>query len=624
MKTKANFFEDNPDILFHLQSHDKTDHIFSWLTPEDLEALGVENSSDYFNTIKDLLNTIGEFSGSVLDPNSAKVNAEDITLKDGKVELPPTMVSNVEQLKELGTHYLSISREFGGMEIPMLYELIGSEIVARACPSTLLNIGWYAPIAKVIDNFGSQELKEEFIPQLVEGSISGSMALTEPDVGSDLANMRTYAELQEDGSWRIYGSKQFISNGNGGLSLVLAQNKKGVTGLKSINLYVVPMYIDGKENYQVTKIEDKPGLHGSATCALHFDGSKGFLLGKDGEGFFYMLQLMNEARLAVGFQGLGLMEAVLRLAKQYANERQTWGKPIAQHEMIAEKLLDMETETRVFRSLLYRASFYASMLEIGERLLKRDKNLSEAKKAEVQKRMKHYKKKLRDWTPLLKWWSGEKSYVHARTCLQIHGGYGFTREYKPEWWVRESLILSIYEGTSEIQALMCIKDTMKDIIRNPRPFAESLVALRVRALAEPDQLKRKYYKMKLTLNQALVKILMKLVTTNFRETISENKSSDIMRLISHLKTDLVKFDNLSPALLNASRICEMKSIVAMSKAALEDAKEDPKRFVYAQRFINRQYPRIRQLKLEVEWNDEQVLLQSQGQNPDNVAEAVHQ
>ncbi|MFW7377833.1 MAG: acyl-CoA dehydrogenase family protein [Oligoflexus sp.] len=623
MKAKANFFEDNPDILFHLQSHDKLNHLFSWMSPEDLEHLGVESTKDYAQTTTELLNILGEFSGSVLEANAAKVNEEDITLTDGKVELPPTITSNIEQLKELGAHYLSVSREFGGLETPMLFELVGSEMIARACPSTLLNIGWYAPIAKIIDHFGSQELKERFIPQIVDGSVSGSMALTEPDVGSDLSNMRTYGEKQEDGSWLIYGSKQFISNGNSGISLVLAQNKKGAKGLKSINLYLVPHTLDGKDNYRVTKIEEKPGLHGSATCALHFDASVGYLLGKDGEGFIYMLHLMNEARLAVGFQGLGLMEAVYRLAKQYANERHSWDKPIAQHEMIAEKLLDMETETRIFRSLLYRGAFYASMVEIGQRMLKQDQNLSEAKKTEVQKKIAYYDRKVREWTPLLKWWSGEKSFVHARTCLQIHGGYGFTKEYKPEWWVRESLILSIYEGTSEIQALMCIKDTMKEIIRRPRPFAESLVTLRVRALAEPDPLKRKYYKMKQTLNQALVKLLMKLVTANMRDSISENKSSDIMRLISHLKTDLVKFDNLSPALHNAARICEMKAIVAMAKAALEDAKEDTNRLVYAQRFINRQYPRLRQLKLEIEWNDDQVMHQAQGQKEDFAQAAQH-
>lgn len=615
MKARTNFLTDNPDILFHLQSHEKTDHIYAWLTEQDREDLGVNSPSEFAQTAQDILATIGEVSGSTLAPNAAKVNAEPITLKDdGEVELPPTVNQNVAQLKEIGAHYLSMSKEFGGMEVPLLYELAGSELVARACPSTLLNIGWYAPIANIIDKFGSQELKETYIPQLVEGSVSGSMALTEPDVGSDLANMRTYGEKQADGSWLIHGSKQFISNGNGGISLVLGQNKKGAKGLNSLNLYLVPRTIDGQTNYRVTKIEDKPGLHGSATCALHFEGAKGYLLGKEGKGFSYMLHLMNEARLAVGFQALGLMDAVYRLAKDYAEQRQSWDKPIAQHEMIAEKLFDMEAELKVFRSLSYRAAFYSSMVEIGERLLKREPNLSKAKREEVKERVKYYEKKLRDWTPLIKWWAGERSYIHARNCLQIHGGYGYTKEYQPEWWLRESLILSIYEGTSEIQALMCIKDTMKDLMRKPRQFAENVVGLRVSLMREKDPAKRKYYKMKQLLNQSLIKLLTKLVTTNVQDTISENKSSDIIRLIGHIKNDLPKFENLSPALLHASRITEMKAIVAMAKSALEDAKESPDRHQYAERFINRFYPRLLAIKAEIEWSDQKVL--GHAHNPD--------
>ena len=622
MKSKINFFEDNEDVAFHLQSHQKFDHVFSWLTEEDKEALEVDSAESYAETIQDLLSTIGDFAGSVLDANSSKVNSENIEFKDGKVTLPPTITQNIEQLKELGAHFLSVNREFGGMEIPLLFELIGSELISRACPSTLLNIGWYAPIAKIIDRYGSDEIRQRFIPQLVEGSVSGSMALTEPDVGSDLASMLTYGEKQDDGSWKIFGSKQFISNGSGGLSLVLAQGKAGAKSLKTLNLYVVPMELDGKANYKVTKVEEKPGLHGSATCALLLKDPQVTYLEKTAEGFKYMLDLMNEARLAVGFQGLGLMEAVLRLAKNYAAERTAWNKPIAQHEMIAEKLLDLEAETRIFRSLLYRGSFYVSMMEIGENLLKKDKNLKPAKKKEIKEKIAFYSRKAREWTPLIKWWAGEKSYVHARTCLQIHGGYGYTTEYRPEWWVRESLILSIYEGTSEIQALMCIKDTMKNIMKDPRKFAEELVSLRVRTLAETDGLRRKYLKMKQVLNQALVKLLMKLVTANIRDSFSENKSSDIVRLVKHLKDDLAKFENLSPAMHHAARICEMKAIVTMAKSAIEDAREDTTRYAYAERFISRQYPRMRQLKYEIEYNDEQVTAQCIGKTQDEIANAA--
>ena len=619
MKAKSNFFTDNPEIKFHLQSEDKAKRLYDWLTPEDREYLSIESSEDYEKTCLDLLETLGEFSGTVLAANAPKVNKEDIQLNDGQVVIPPTMTENVNQLKELGAHYLSVDKQWGGMEVPILYELAGSEMIARACPSTLLNIGWYAAIAKIIHAFGSDEVKERFIPPLVDGSISGSMALTEPDVGSDLASMRTYAEEQDDGSWMIYGAKQFISNGGGGLSLVLAQNKKNATGLKSINLYIVPQFEDGQQNYRVTKIEEKPGLHGSATCALHFDGSKGYLLGKNGEGFVYMLHLMNEARLAVGYQGIGLMESVYRLAKDYAAERQSWGKAIAKHEMIAEKLYDMDVEIKAFRSLLYRCSFYVSMYELGEKKLEREPGLSEDEKKKIEDEIRFYKRKAREWTPLVKWYAGERSYTMARDTLQIHGGYGFTTEYQPEWWVRESLILSIYEGTSEIQALMCIKDTIKDVIRNPRRFAESFVALPVRILSEKDPLKKKYYRMKQLFNQALLKIFSKLVATNIKETISENKSSDIIRMLKAIRNEATKFENISPALQHAARICEMKTYIALCSSAIQDGKIDENRKYVAERLLVRGINRLHFLKSEIEADEESFLRRFHSENNQRAA-----
>ena len=321
MKAKQNFYTDNSQMEKHLLAGDKLAQIFELLNDEEKEMLGVSSADEYTQMWLQMVESMGDYAGGQLAPNAAQVEKEDIKLEDGKVIMPPTVTKNVQTFLELGAHALSVPFEYEGMDAPVLVELVGSEMVARACPSTLLNLGWYSHVANIIYMFGSKEVKDKFIPPLVSGEVSGSMALTEPDVGSDLASMRTYSEEQEDGTWKIYGAKQFISNGGGGLSLVLAQNKKGANGLKSINLFAVPQFIDDKANYIVSKIEEKPGLHGSATCALQFEGSKGWLLGKNGESFVYMLHLMNEARLAVGFQGLGLMEACVRLADDYSQQR---------------------------------------------------------------------------------------------------------------------------------------------------------------------------------------------------------------------------------------------------------------------------------------------------------------
>jgi len=314
------------------------------------------------------------------------------------------------------------------------------------------------------------------------------------------------------------------------------------------------------------------------------------------------LRLMNDARIAVGLQGLGLMEATLRLAQQFAEERASWGKSISKHEAIAEKLLDLEVDTKAFRSLCYQAASYQSLIYFGENRLA-DKDLNEDERKTIEGEVAQAKKLVRKWTPLIKWWVGEKSFVQARTCLQIHGGYGFTTEYRPEWWVRESLILSIYEGTSQIQALMCIKDTMKEIIKNPKDFVEVALGTKVQTLRPGNPLRRKLYRCKQLFNGALVSILMQLVKENVRTTISANRSADLLRLVQLVAGDLAKFEQLSAAFLHAERVCEMKSWIAMGHCLLRDAEVDSDRTWIAERFINRALPRLQCLKSEIEMDD---------------------
>ena len=267
MKAKGNFFLDNEDVKYQLSNDGKLKDLFDIMSDEEKEAAGVSTAEEYESMALEMLESVGEFAGTQLKNNAVQVEKEDLELKNGQVIMPPTMSKNISTFLELGAHALSVPIEHGGMEAPLLMELAGSELIARACPSTLLNISWYSHVANIIAMFGTEEVQQMFIPPIVNAEMSGSMALTEPDVGSDLANMRTYAEEQKDGTWRITGSKQFISNGCGGLSLVIAMNAKGAKGLKKISLFVVPQEIDGKPNYEVTKIEEKPGLHGSATCS---------------------------------------------------------------------------------------------------------------------------------------------------------------------------------------------------------------------------------------------------------------------------------------------------------------------------------------------------------------------
>lgn len=605
MQKKANFFEDNLDTQFQFFKRVDFKTLFSFLTDADKEMLGVSTVEAYRSLWADMLHSIGELAGTVIAPNASQVEKQELKLTaEGDVILPAVMRENLAKIKELGICGLSVEPSFGGIGAPFLVEMVAGEIVCRACPATFLNAVWYGPIAEIIHAFGDAQTQEAFIPKLAAGEWSGSMALTEADAGSDLAALRTYGEVQEiDGSWKLYGSKRFISNGCGDLTLALAKNKKGAEGLHNLSLYIVQRKVNGAANYTVTRVEDKPGLHGSPTCELKFDGSRAILLGKNGEGFSYMLKLMNDARLGVAFQGVGMLEGIFRMTDAYANQRIAWGKPIAEHELIAEKLLDMEVDLAALRSLSYQAAEVRSVAVAGERYLQMQKNISEMEAQRIKKLVKKMHKRLRAWTPLLKWWVGEKVFQHARNGLQIHGGYGFTKEYRAEWWVRESLILSIYEGTSQIQALMAVKDTLKEVIRRPVDFVEVALGSKLQGLAETNPLRRKYNRLKQITNSAVVALLLRLVRENVKASLSETKRSDILKMVKVISRDIVKFENLSPALLQAERICEMKATLSMAKAVLEDAEKDLNRAWIAERFMNKSLPQLMRLKEEIELDD---------------------
>ena len=608
MNKKENYFLDNADMEFHWNKQSWWQEIFDTSLPSDLENMGVSSVEELKKLWWENATVFGEVVGTHIAANARKVEKEPIKLlPDGKVELPPSINSNITKLLELGLSAIGIEFEYGGICAPPILEMCTIELLHRACPSTNLNTIWYGCIARMIEHFGSDELKSEYIPKIASGEWSGSMALTEADAGSDLGNIRTYGEKDASGNWRVYGSKRFISNGNSQVCLVLAKKQKGAQGLGEINMYICPHVVNGKDNYKVTKLEEKIGLHGSATCELQFDGSEAYLIGEEGFGFRYMIKLMNEARLAVSFQALGLMDATFRVAKGYAFERKAWGKPLAEHEIMAEKLLDMEVELMAGRSLGYYATQAISIASIARKRIARDKTLTEDQVFHLETLIAKYERRVRRWTPLLKYWTAEKSVEHARTCLQIHGGYGYTTEYSPEWLVRESLILPLYEGTSQIQALMSLKDTMKEIIRKPTAFIELALGSKLTQISERDPLRKKLLKMRYVFNSSMLTLIFRMLKENARKGFSKVQPNDIRRAIKIMTKELTNFENLQLALLHAERICEMKSLVAMAEALLRDIKFDSSRAWVLERFMSKALPRMTLLQMEIEDQDMVIL-----------------
>lgn len=520
------------------------------------------------------------------------------------MEFPPAMSENVQVLMGVGVSAIGIAGRFDGLPSPVAAELPLVEMLYRACPSTYLNVTWFAPIARIIDAFGSEEQKLRVIPRLASGEWSGNMALTEPDTGSDLGAIQTYGTLQSDGSWKLFGSKRFITNGSGHVSLVLGKGKKGAAGLQNLNLYLCfRTNENGTRNYEVTKLEEKTGLHGSATCELKYEGSAAELIGEAGHGFHYMLHLMNEARVAVSFQGIGIMEEVFRLTKDYTQQRQTWGRPIAQHEMVAEKLLDMEVTLKAARSISFQAGNANSICEMAAKKLLENKSMTDQQRQEVKDIHTKNLRRVRRLTPLVKYFSGEQAVSNARMCLQLHGGYGFTTEYLAEWWLRESLIIPLYEGTTQIQALMCLKDTLKNVVRRPTNFIEVALGLRLAKISERDHLRRKLGRLKQEFNGALVSLIVQLVRVNVRSNISNVSPLWLRKMIRTIAKDLVKFENLRPALLNAERITEMKIAICVAESLIADVKVDSTRNWIAERWLNKALPRVIMLRAEIEMQE---------------------
>ncbi|MBP6217440.1 MAG: acyl-CoA dehydrogenase family protein [Oligoflexales bacterium] len=603
-----NFYTDNLDVAFHLKKRINLNYLLSLMSEKEKEPVSNQGDAEYIDNVFQILESFGEIC-ALVSLDADKLEKEGVKLVNGIEQFSPTLLKNIKKMIEFNLQALCSPSEFGGYGAPFAVEMIGGEMMNRACPSTAMTMNWYASIARIIEKYGSEELKQEYIPAIIEGKYSGYMALTEPDAGSDLSALKSYAEKQEDGSYKLYGTKRFISNGTAHIGLVLSRTSKEQSGLKHLSLFLCPRTWQDKENVKVLKLEEKMGIHASATAELAYDGSRAWLLGKEDEGFHYMLDLMNESRIAVSFQSIGLMEATWRLAKQYAEERQTWGKPIIQHELIAEKILDMEVELKALRSLSCQTAYLSSLKEILQRRIKKNEIPAHSSKEKLEKELGLTSKKLRAWTPLIKYWGAEKAVEHARTCMQIHGGYGYIKEYKAEWWMRESLIYSIYEGTSQIQALMCTKDLLKHIVRNPKKFLEETLTLRVKGFAESDPLKRKFYKIKQVSNSAILSVLLRLIKSNSlnkKPSLNTNPKV-ILEAIRKMGKRLMEFNNLQVALLHAERLCEIKCYEALAQCVIEDYAVDPDRRWIAEHFLHKALPQVVKLKSMID-EDSRVLI----------------
>lgn len=424
-----------------------------------LQGRAPESAAEEKGTYVAILETADQVCRSLAEQSRQHWH-EEAELVDGEVKVPPHIAQGYEQLRQAGLLCLPISPTYGGYGLPFLINTFYLEMLARANSSLMTIVGLQTGVAGDIERYGSEEIKQRYLPKLTSGEWQGSMDLTEPNAGSDLGSIVTRV-TEEQGRFYVDGEKIFITNGGSQVHLVLArdaatfQKTRGTT--TGLSLVLVPAFLpDGTRNrMRVTKVERKMGLHGSPTCAVEFDHAEGFILGRPGQGFRAMLDLMNSARLGVAAQALGVGEAAFQEALAYAKQRIQFDAPIIQQPLVKSMLTQMSINLQAARALLYRTAALVDRLEAIRNFLAQAPSESQE---ELRQELGLLRQIVQLLTPLCKYYATEISNDVTRKAVQVHGGIGYMASSPVAQFHCDSIITTIYEGTSEIQASFALKE----------------------------------------------------------------------------------------------------------------------------------------------------------------------
>jgi alkylation response protein AidB-like acyl-CoA dehydrogenase len=594
----ANFFKDNDDLQYYFDKGIDweslvriSEHDFA-----DADGEGFSTTREAVDFYRDILEMFGQFTAEEIKPYEKEIDARGVELVDGEVVFPERLTEIFQKINELGLHSLPIPRELGGMNAPMMVYFINSELMARADVSAMAHHGFHAGMAMAA----------------LVGEAWGCMDITEPDAGSDMAALRSVGEQDADGNWYVTGEKIFITSGHGKYHFVIARTEDTdpddpMAGLDGLSMFLVPTYEEDAQGnrtrvVQLSRVEKKLGHHGSATCGLVFDKAPAELVGQRGEGFKYMLTLMNNARLGVGFECLGLSESAYRAATEYAAERASMGKTIDRHEMIAEYLETMRTEIQGIRAMAVTASFHEEMAQKLS-LAVRHGDLDETEEKRMERLMKSHQRKSRRITPLLKYFGAEKAVEHARTALQIHGGNGYTREYLPEKLLRDALVMPIYEGTSQIQALMAMKDTLGGIIANPQAFVRRMAQARWRSLSSRNPLERRVAQLQLLSFGAQQHLVLKTAGAKVKGL----RGKPIGEWSGELTKNWDPKRDFAYAMLHAERLIQLLGETTIAELLLAQAQKHPERAEILERHLERAEPKARYLHDQITTTGQRLL-----------------
>ncbi|MCB9578547.1 MAG: acyl-CoA dehydrogenase family protein [Polyangiaceae bacterium] len=613
MTKMANFVKDNEDLGYYLDRGIDWDSLLEINETRFGEGAAFSDPEEAKQVYRDMLEMMGEFAADEVAPHSLAIDEVGVHLKDGEVVQPDAMNHVMERIRELEIHGMCLPRELGGMNAPFLMYLINTEVLARADVSVMAHHGFHGGMALAMlllsIREGTTEIDPEtheisktrfaeYIEEIRQGNAWGCMDITEPDAGSDMAALKAVGEQDEDGNWFVTGQKIFITSGHGKYHFVIARTEKAgdpndpMAGLSGLSMFLVPTYeedADGNRKRIVTvdRVEEKMGHHGSATAALTFDRAPAHLVGQRGEGFKYMLVLMNNARLSVGFESIGLCEAAHRIATAYAAERRSMGKPIERHEMIADYLEEMQTDIQALRAMAMHGGFHE---EMAQKLTLRGL-ASNTGDLSRDRAIRRHQAEARRVTPLLKYLASERAVEMGRRAVQILGGAGYMREYGAEKLVRDAMVMPIYEGTSQIQALMAMKDTLGGIMKNPRGFVKRMAQTRWRWLSSRDPLERRVARIQMLSLGAQQHLL--------RRTAGAKVRGLSGKPLSEWPTAF--FKNWDPkrdfavAMLHAERLTQLLADELVCEILLGQAKRHPERADVLERYLERAEPRSRYL-----------------------------
>lgn len=410
-------------------------------------------------TTRAILEEAGRFAEEKLAPLNRQGDLEGARLVDGSVRMPSGWRAVYEQWVAAGWGGLSSPKEWGGQGLPLMLSMAVGEIWQSACMAFALNPLLTQGTAEALALYGSEEIKAAYLPKLASGEWSGTMQLTEPQAGSDLRYLRTRALPQADGSYRLTGTKIFITYGDHDLAdnivhMVLARLPDAPEGTKGISLFVVPKRLPGADgapgapnDIRAASLEHKLGIHASPTCVMQLGeagGAVGWLVGEPNKGLNHMFFMMNRARLGIGVQGVAIAERAWQQALAYARERRQGAGEngedlvaIIAHPDVRRMLLSMRAKTAAARAI---CTMTARLLDLSARAPEAGERETALATASLL-------------TPVAKAFGSDVGVEVASEGIQVHGGMGYIEETGAAQHYRDARIAPIYEGTNGIQAL---------------------------------------------------------------------------------------------------------------------------------------------------------------------------